>query len=227
VSLAGKLEETQLPRRLLGATLSVLVPGAGHIVLGYTTLGWVVAGVTLVIGAIIVAAALTCSMTLLAVFGAIYILGTIASALSIFALRPGPRITAGLRALWPVLALFVVFRGAAYGAQRWGIEGDYMPDSTMEPRIIPGDLLVSHVTKDVAVGDLVVVEPSEEHRYVRRVTNIDGETLSLAADHEDPKAEKLLSVSRSAVRAKPLFVFATARGTNGVGRVWKPLQGTR
>jgi len=43
--------------------------------------------------------------------------------ISIFALPPGPRLADGLRALWPVLVLFIVFRGAGYVVQNWALRG--------------------------------------------------------------------------------------------------------
>jgi hypothetical protein len=224
VTLAATLERSQLPRRLLGAVLAVLVPGAGHIVLGYRRLGWAVAAATLVVGAGFVFSVLGCAMTLVGVFGGGYILGTIASVLSIFALPPGPRLKEGLRALWPVLVLFLVFRGAAYGVGTWAITGEFAPDDAMLPSIVRGDLLLVAVRDTPRVGDVVLLEQSgSDQRTLRRLVAVKDDQLVITARLSD-SAEH---VPRTALRGRVLFVFAAARGTNGVDRVWKPLGSAR
>ena len=230
MTFAKRLESTQLPRRLLGAVLAVLVPGAGHVVLGYSRLGWVIAAVSLLVGGAAVVCATMCVVKAFLVLGAIYIFGTIASVVSIFALPPGPQLKDGLRALWPVLVLFLVIRGAAYTMQTWALVADYAPDASMRPAMERGDTVFSRPgVPDPRPGELVVVEhPSVEGtRYLRRIARVNGDAVELRGDAADEKAVTLPSVSRAQLRARALFVFAAAPGTNGIARVWKPLLSAR
>jgi hypothetical protein len=224
VSLGERLERSQLPRRLLGAVLAVLVPGAGHVVIGYFRLGWIVAALTLLVGACFIASVLGCVMIGVGVSGAVFILGTTASAISVFALPPGPRLKDGLRALWPVLVLFLVFRGAADGVQRWAIAVDLAADDGLRPAIVRGDTVFSNLSRRAPTpGDVVVIEPEPGQRYLRRVVAVADDRLWVTADPPDPLPYGLGPVLLTSLRGRALFVFAAARGTNGVDRVWRPL----
>jgi hypothetical protein len=224
VSLGQRLERSQLPRRLLGAVLAVLVPGAGHVVIGWTRIGWIVAALTLLVGVGFIASVLGCVMIGVGVGGAIYILGTTASVISIFALPPGPRLKDGLRALWPVLVLFLVFRGAADGVQRWAIAADLAADDGMRPAIVRGDTVFSNLSRSVPeAGAIVVIEPAPGERYLRRVVTVADDRLWVAADQPEPVPYGIGPVPLASLRGRALFVFAAARGTPGLDRVWRPL----
>jgi len=230
VTFAQRLERTQLPRRLLGAVLAVLVPGAGHVVLGYGRLGWIIAAASLLVGGAAAVCAMMCIVKAFLVLGAVYIFGTVASVVSIFALPPGPQLKDGLRALWPVLVLFLVIRGASYTVQTWALAADYAQDGTLRPGMEPGDIVFSRPgVPDPQPGDLVVVEhPSVSGmRYLRRVASVNGDVVELRGDSVDDKAVSVPLVTRAQLRARALFVFAAAKGTNGVDRVWKPLVSAR
>jgi signal peptidase I len=182
-SFLGRLAQSELPRRILGAMISIFVPGAGHVILGYQRLGWIVAAVSLVLGAGFVGCVMTVATSGFLVFGAAYILCTVASVLSIFALRPGPELKKGLIALWPVFVLFVVFRGAAYLVQGYAFDALQMPSMAMAPMIGTGDIVF--VTKRGYVprlGDVVVVE-APEGPLLRRVVAIGGQHVQFD-DHD-------------------------------------------
>jgi signal peptidase I len=176
VSFGERLRRTELPRRLLGAIISVLVPGAGHVVLGYPNVGWSVAGAALLIGACLIVSALKVWTGLFLASGALYILGIVASVVSIFALPPGPKLKDGLRALWPVLVLFLVFRGAAHVVRTYLLASLQAPSSSMLPLIADGDLVLTDLdpTRAPVAGDVIVyAEPGHPERmHIDRVIAI-------------------------------------------------------
>jgi len=123
--------------------------------------------------------------------------------LSVFAIPPGPRLADGLRALWPVLVLFVIFRGAA-----WLISDRILliapaPDDSLKPAMVQGDIVFFHVDPSPPGPDELVLYQAADHITLRRGPG----------KPEDGQ-----------VRGRALFVFAAAKGTNGIDRVWKPLQ---
>jgi hypothetical protein len=187
-----------------------------------------VAALTLMVGAGFIGSVLMCAMLGVGICGAIYILGTTASVISVFALPPGPRLRDGLRALWPVLVLFLVFRGAADAVQRWAIAADLAADDAMQPAIARGDTVFSNLSRRVPrPGEVVVIEPEAGRRYLRRVVGVLDDVLWVAADQPDPVPFGLAPIPQpvplGALRGRALFVFAAARGSNGVDRVWTPL----
>jgi signal peptidase I len=183
VSVGSRLQKTELPRRILGMVLSVLVPGAGHVVLGYPRVGWAVAGAALTIGAGLVGAALASLTGLFLVCGALYILGIVVSVVSIFALPPGPKLKEGLRALWPVLVLFLVFRGAAYLLRAYALSAVQAPASSMLPLVADGDVLLTTARPpgNVTPGDVIVfTEPGHADRlHVDRVVAVGGQRVRI------------------------------------------------
>jgi signal peptidase I len=183
-SFLGRLAQGELPRRLLGAVLSVLVPGAGHVVLGYSRVGWIVAAFSLLLGGVAVGCAIYAATTAFLVFGAMYILGTVASVLSIFALPRGPKLKEGLFALWPVLILFLVFRGAAYLVKTYAFDAYRVPSHTaMLPLLSVDDIVfVSPRASHVRVGDVVLVDqPDGKSRTLLRVAALGGQRVRFAA----------------------------------------------
>jgi hypothetical protein len=214
----------QVPRRLLGAVLSVLVPGAGHVVIGYPRVGWIVGGLSLALGGVIVMSARACAITPFLLFGAVYIFGTVASVLSVLGLPPGADIGRGARGLWPVLVLFVLFRGAAYAVQTWALEADLAPDGAMRPAIEKGDVVLAALGRfEPRAGDVVVVEHGGD-RHLRRVRAVDEVGVEVVADEPRERGPVPPRVARAQVHARALFVFAAARGSDGRARVWKRLQ---
>ncbi len=180
MSFGDRLRRTELPRRLLGAVLSVLVPGAGHVVLGYSTVGWIVAAASLVIGAGLVLSALATATKLFLLFGSLYILGLVGSVISIFALPPGPKLKEGLRALWPVLVLLLAFRGAAHVVRTYALSSYKVPSSAMLPLIADGDLILATIgAHSPELGDVVVfAEPGHpETLHIKRVVAVPGQRV--------------------------------------------------
>jgi signal peptidase I len=177
-SFLGRLAQSELPRRVLGAMASVFVPGAGHIILGYSRIGWMVAAVLLAVGAATVLCAMAAITTGFLIFGAIYILCTVACVVSIFALPPGPQLKEGLFALWPVFVLFVVFRGAGYVVQNYALSAVKMPSLAMAPMIGTGDIVfVSKHADAVRVGDVVLFEAPDKQLLIRRVIAVGGQRV--------------------------------------------------
>lgn len=219
----GLLERTQLPRRLLGAMLSVLVPGAGHVVLGYPTLGWIIAAISLGLGATVVIAALNVATSVFLVGGGAYILGTVASVITVFALPPGPRLKDGLRALWPVLVLALLFRGAAYVVRTYALEAEVIADNVLEPQVVEGDvLLVRPGRSDPQPGDVIRFGergPDAVRRVRRVVARPDAAHVEVQLDAQHRELVPLEQVT-----GRALFVMATSgKVKDGRGRIWKPL----
>ena len=234
MSFAEGLARTELPRRILGAVLSVLVPGAGHVVLGYSRLAWVIAGSSLALWGGVIAAALAVQTTAFLLLGAIFIVGTAVSVVSIFALPPGPRLKDGLRALWPVLVLFPVFRGAFYLVGIYALSNHVATDGAMGPAIASGDLVLVRPSGEVAVGEVALVEhpAGSGTLWLRRVLQrpSDGseasERILVGADlSSDPAAASpAAAIAPAQLRGRALFVFMAGRSSDGRGRIWKPLR---
>ena len=184
-TFSQKLQRTEMPRRILGMVLAVLVPGAGHIVLGYSTLGWVVAGIALGLSAAALGAALFVATQVFLLLVAALLLFLVLSVVSIFALPPGPRLKDGLRALWPALALLVVYRSAA-----WLVPAHVMPsysvaDMTMLPAIATGDVLLATARATTPrAGDVVLFEdPTHPDKpQLGRVVGVAGERVRYEGD---------------------------------------------
>jgi hypothetical protein len=218
----GFLERSQLPRRILGAMLSVLVPGAGHVVLGYSKLGWVIAAVSLALGAVVVASAIHVATTVFLIGGAMYILGTVASVVTVFALPPGPAVRQGLRALWPVLVLALGFRGAAYVVRTYELQAEVITDNALAPEVVEGDVLLIHPGSfDAKPGDVIRYDgASEAERHVARVLG-SPDPSHLALKAADGSTH---TVAASTISGRGLFVMATTgKVKDGRGRIWKPL----
>lgn len=238
MSFAEGLARTELPRRILGAVLSVLVPGAGHVVLGYSRLAWIVAGSSLALWGGVIAAALAVQTTAFLLLGGIFIVGTAVSVVSIFALPPGPRLKDGLRALWPVLVLFPVFRGAFYLVGIYALSNHVATDGAMGPAIASGDLVLVRPSGEVAVGEVALVEhpAGSGTLWLRRVLSRpsegqagrEGRILVGVDEASDPAAASPAGpVAPAQLRGRALFVFMAGRGTDGRGRIWKPLARAR
>lgn len=213
-----RLAHSELPRRILGAVIAAPVPGAGHVILGYPRLGWIVAAVTLTLIGVAALGAVVGVPGLFLAAGALMILVTVASIVSLFALPPGPRLKDGLRALWPVLALFVIVRGFVYLMGAFVLQVAPVPDEAMAPALHEQDTLLVHPGDGVEVGDVAYVEHPAGKFLVRRVAARTDDKLDLSSD-VDPS---LVSVERAEVRGKALFVLGAGK-VDGRGRIWKPL----
>ncbi len=213
-----RLAHSELPRRILGAVIAAPVPGAGHVILGYPRLGWIVAAVTLTLIGVAALGAVVGVPGLFLAAGALMILVTVASIVSLFALPPGPRLKDGLRALWPVLALFVIVRGFVYLMGAFVLQVAPVPNEAMAPALHEQDTLLVHPGDGVEVGDVAYVEHPAGKFLVRRVAARTDDKLDLSSD-VDPS---LVSVERAEVRGKALFVLGAGK-VDGRGRIWKPL----
>lgn len=213
-----RLAHSELPRRILGAVIAAPVPGAGHVILGYPRLGWIVAAVTLTLIGVAALGAVVGVPGLFLAAGALMILVTVASIVSLFALPPGPRLKDGLRALWPVLALFVIVRGFVYLMGAFVLQVAPVPDEAMAPALHEQDTLLVHPGDGVEVGDVAYVEHPAGKFLVRRVAARTDDKLDLSSD-VDPG---LVSVERAEVRGKALFVLGAGK-VDGRGRIWKSL----
>lgn len=223
MSLQSKLQSTELPRRLLGAMLCLLVPGAGHIVLGYSTLGWAIAAASLTVGAVVVGSAIAVYPTVFLVFGAMYILSTVGSVISVFALPPGPKLKDGLKALWPVLVLALSFRGAAFVVRTYALEAETIGDDALAPQVVPGDVLLIYPGRgNPQPGDLVrfgVMGPSTTPRVRRVASRPDADHVTMQLDPQNVE-----TVPLDQVTGRALFVMATdGKVASGRGRIWQPL----
>ncbi len=226
MSLQSKLQRTELPRRILGAVLSVLVPGAGHVVLGYKKLGWIIAAASLGLGASVVISALIVAPVAFLVLGALYILGTVASVVTVLALPPGPQLKDGLRGLWPVLVLAIGFRGAAY-VRSYVLEGEVIADNVLAPLVVEGDVLLVHPGHgEPQPGDVIrfgVLGPDSARRLRRVLARPDAAHLEVQLDDQH---HELITLDQ--VTGRALFVMATnGKAADGRGRIWKPLNLSR
>ncbi len=182
-SFLARLAQSELPRRVLGAMGSVFVPGAGHIILGYSRIGWIVAAVLLAVGAATVLCAMSAITTGFLIFGAIYILCTVACVVSIFALPPGPRLKQGLAVLWPAFVLLIVFRVAAYMVQNYALSAVKMPSLAMAPAIGTGDIVFVSTHADVVrVGDVVLLETKDKRAQSGAWSPLGGQRVHLRSD---------------------------------------------
>ena len=213
-----RLAHSEVPRRILGAVIAAPVPGAGHVILGYPRIGWIIGAVTLSLIAVAALGAVAMVPGIFLVAGATMILVTVGSIVSLFALPPGPRLKDGLRALWPVLALFVIVRGFVFLMGAFVLQVAPVPDEAMAPALRQQDTLLVHPGDGVQVGDVAYVEHPAGKFLVRRVAAVNADKLDLSSD-TDPG---LLSVERSEVRGKALFVLGAGK-VDGRGRIWKPL----
>lgn len=213
-----RLAHSEVPRRILGAVIAAPVPGAGHVILGYPRIGWIIGAVTLSLIAIAALGAVAMVPSVFLVAGAIMILVTVGSIVSLFALPPGPRLKDGLRALWPVLALFVIVRGFVFLMGAFVLQVAPVPDDAMAPALRQHDTLLVHPGDRVQVGDVAYVEHPAGTFLVRRVAAVNADKLDLSSD-TDPS---LVSVERAEVRGKALFVLGAGK-VDGRGRIWKPL----
>ncbi|MEO6952044.1 MAG: S24/S26 family peptidase [Polyangia bacterium] len=213
-----RLAHSEVPRRVLGAVIAAPVPGAGHVILGYPRVGWIIAAATLSLIAVAALGAVAGMPGVFLVAAAMMLLLTVGSIVSIFVLPPGPHLKNGLRALWPVLALFVIVRGFVFLMGAFVLQVAPVPDDAMAPALRQHDTLLVHPGAGVVVGDVAYVEHPAGKFVVRRVAGIDADKLELSSD-TDPS---LLSIERSEVRGKALFVLGAGK-VDGRGRIWKPL----
>lgn len=226
-TLGDRLAKTELPRRILGAVLSVLVPGAGHVILGHPRVGWLVAGAALALWGAVVVSAITVQTTAFLLLGALFILAMVVNVVSVFAMPPGPRIKDGARALWPILVLLPLFRGAFYLVGLYVLTNQIAGDGAMRPAIASGDLVLIHPTRQVPPGEVALVEhpAGSGTLWLRRVETRTPERVVVSADdRSDPAAASpAADLHPDQVRGRALFVFMAARGTDGRARVWKAL----
>ncbi len=183
MSVLAALARTQLPRRVLAAVFSVLVPGAGHVVFGWTRAGWIIGGGTLALALAGAGCALVPVIGPFLVIGAICLLAMVASVISIFAVPPGPDLERGPVTLWPVFVLFVLFRGAAYGVDHYVLDALSTPDVAMLPLVGERDVvLVDRRPFEPRVGDVVAFADPKDiaQRVARRVVATAGQRVRYA-----------------------------------------------
>ena len=213
-----RLAHSELPRRILGAVIAAPVPGAGHVILGYPRIGWIVAAVTLSLIGLAAVGALVGSPALFLAAGALMILVTVASILSVFVLPPGPHLKDGLRGLWPALALFVIVRGFVYLMGAFALQVAPVPDEAMGPALRQQDTLLVRPGDHVVAGDVAYVEHPAGTFLVRRVAARTADKLELSSDTD----ASVVTVERAEVRGKALFVLGAGK-VDGRGRIWKTL----
>ena len=53
----------------------------------------------------------------------------------------------------------------------------------MQPSLAPGDLILTRRTTGISVGDIVVVDVGDAGKIIKRVSELDAETVVLAGDN--------------------------------------------
>ena len=196
-----KLAANEVPRRVLGAVLTVPVPGAGHVILGYPKLGAIITAVMLALFGGATLGAVSVMPRLFLACGAIAIFLLVACVISIFALPPGPKLKDGLRALWPAFVIFVAVRAAVYVVGNFAMQVAPVNDDTLAPEVRKGDTMLVHPGPAAAPGDVVFVEaPAGKFQWKR----YDG------------------AIPKDEIRGRALFVFSSA--SDGRGRIWRSLR---
>ena len=56
----------------------------------------------------------------------------------------------------------------------------------MQPSLASGDLILTRRTTGIAVGDIVVVDVGDAGKIIKRVSELDEETVVLAGDNSRP-----------------------------------------
>jgi hypothetical protein len=194
-----RLADSELPRRVLGAMLSVFAPGAGHVVIGHQKIGAIIAAIMLALfGLATLGAVLVVPTLFLLAFGVgIFLL--IVCVVSVFAVPPGPSVREGLRALWPALVIVAVFRAATFFVGNYVVGVVPVPDDALAPELRKGDWLLVHPGPTADPGDVVLVQPPTGTSHLVRD---DGATAD--------------------IHGRALFVLASGAG-DGRGRIWKSL----
>jgi len=114
---------------------------------------------------------------------------------------------------WIVLVIMVLNVPRLIRESVLGFSAFRVPSAAMHPAIAPKDIILvdtrAYRSRSPGVKEVVVVHsPTNGLMYVRRVSKLDGRTLSLVADSPTPSAgDSLSSVSVSDVLGKVTYVM--------------------
>jgi hypothetical protein len=168
-------------RFIVAVLLSILVAGAGHIVLGYVNRGFKWFASVTVTGALFVGAIITGKPYLAWVIASILVVIRLAGIVDTLRLRTMQTRLAPVKAAMLAIVILVLGDLAGEGATRL-VRADRLPTESMHPTIEAGDHFVtSRIWGNVGRGELIIfdypLDPSR--RYVKRSIAIGGDTVEI------------------------------------------------
>jgi signal peptidase I len=178
------LERASGLRFIIAVLLSLLVAGAGHIVLGYVNRGFKWFASSIVTGALFVGAVLAGKPYLAWVVAATLVIIRLAGIVDTLRLRTMQTSLAHVKAAMLAIVILVLGDLAGEGATRL-VRADFLPTESMYPTIEAGDHFVtSSVWSNVGRGELIVfdypLDPSK--RYVKRSIAIGGDRVEIRGE---------------------------------------------
>lgn len=209
-SVAAKTVGSGPVRRVWAALLSLVLPGAGHFLLGAFRRGAAWAVGLAVLQLLLLFATLASPVIAIVLRTAVFGLGRVATAIDAAKLvipRPSWRTV-----LLAWVALWVLFNGhvciAIYYKTHYA-ETFAMRSSSMQPTLLVGDSILvdksAYRDRTPQRGDLVVflLPPDERHNFIHRVIGLPGEQILLRGNQVfvdgRPLQESYVSVNRSAI----------------------------
>jgi signal peptidase I len=161
-------------RRVVAVVLSLVLPGAGHVVLGRGRRAAIPVALLL---ALLVSIPWTGALGLL---GALVAL--VGVALDALVIRPSVERPAGLRVALILGALILGLAGFRTALRAWWLDSYRVPAASMAPTMWPGDLfLVAKTRRDPAPGDVIVfrapIDPGPI--FVKRVVGVAGDRIEV------------------------------------------------
>jgi signal peptidase I len=179
-----RLERASGLRFVIAGLLSLLVAGAGHIVLGYVNRGFKWFASSIVTGALLVGAVLAGKPYLVWFVAAILVVIRLAGMVDTLRLRTMQTRLAPVKAAMLAIVILVLGDLAGEGATRLVRAGSLLTES-MYPTIEAGDHFVtSSVWSNVGRGELIVfdypLDPSK--RYLKRSIAIGGDRVEIRGE---------------------------------------------
>jgi signal peptidase I len=166
-----------LSRRLLGAVLAFIAPGAGHFFLGQSRLAVIWAGATLLGLLATEGAAAAGTPKAFAVCLVAMALAQAAAAADTLRRRSGA--VRGIGATIGVALLsFAAFRAIPLACRAFVVEAFSVPSASMSPSIAPGDhLFVSKLDKAASPGRVIAYRNEDGEILLKRVIAVAGDTI--------------------------------------------------